>query len=90
MHSQADWSRMATQFQENLGAGWMKALESFQQLGGGTAAGTESDAATSRTTSKPTTNSSDDGVADDNIDLTIDLGLVKVTTTGSAGEGPTD
>ncbi len=40
MDSQADWMRAAGQFQENLGAGWKKALESFQQLGGGMAAGT--------------------------------------------------
>ncbi|MDH4375402.1 MAG: class I poly(R)-hydroxyalkanoic acid synthase [Ramlibacter sp.] len=39
MHSQADWAQLATQFQQNLGAGWMKALESFQQLGAGSAPG---------------------------------------------------
>ncbi len=40
MDSQADWMKAAGQFQENLGAGWKKALESFQQLGGGMAPGT--------------------------------------------------
>mgnify|MGYP002146557968 CR=1 FL=1 len=27
---QADWTRAANQFQQNLGAGWSKALEAFQ------------------------------------------------------------
>ena len=34
MDSQADWAQAASQFQQSLGEGWKKALESFQALGG--------------------------------------------------------
>jgi len=33
MHSQADWSSLAAQFQQDLGDGWKKAMESFQAMG---------------------------------------------------------
>ena len=36
MDSQADWTKVASQFQQNLGEGWKKALESFQAMSGGT------------------------------------------------------
>lgn len=39
MDSQADWAKAASQFQQSLGEGWKKALESFQSLGGSTPAG---------------------------------------------------
>jgi len=39
MDSQADWAKAASQFQQNLGEGWKKALESFQSMGGATAPG---------------------------------------------------
>ncbi len=39
MDSQADWAQAASQFQQSLGEGWKKALESFQSLGGATAPG---------------------------------------------------
>ena len=32
MHSQADWSRLAGQFQQDLGEGWKKAAESFEAM----------------------------------------------------------
>ncbi len=40
MDSRADWAQAASQFQQNLGEGWKKALESFQSMsnGGTTAA----------------------------------------------------
>ncbi|HSW20251.1 MAG TPA: class I poly(R)-hydroxyalkanoic acid synthase [Ramlibacter sp.] len=34
MDSRADWSQAANQFQQQMGEGWQKALESFQALGG--------------------------------------------------------
>ncbi len=39
MDSQADWAQAASQFQQSLGEGWKKALESFQSLGGTTGPG---------------------------------------------------
>jgi len=36
MDSQADWTKAASQFQQNLGEGWKKALESFQAMSSGT------------------------------------------------------
>ena len=36
MDSQADWTKVAGQFQQNLEEGWKKALESFQAMSGGT------------------------------------------------------
>ena len=39
MDSRTDWEQAASQFQQNLGEGWKKALESFQSMGtGGTGA----------------------------------------------------
>ncbi|MFD0666136.1 class I poly(R)-hydroxyalkanoic acid synthase [Ramlibacter sp. MAHUQ-53] len=35
MNFHADWAQAASQFQQNLGEGWKKALESFQAMGGG-------------------------------------------------------
>jgi len=39
MHSQADWSRMSAQLQQNLGDGWKKAIESFQAAAAGSLPG---------------------------------------------------
>ena len=36
MNSQGDWAQAASQFQQNLGEGWKKALESFQAMSTGT------------------------------------------------------
>ena len=38
MNFHADWAKAASQFQENLGEGWRKALESFQSMASGTGA----------------------------------------------------
>ena len=35
MDSRADWTQAASQFQQNLGEGWKKALESFQSMSSG-------------------------------------------------------
>ncbi|MEY4712884.1 MAG: hypothetical protein RIS88_2334, partial [Pseudomonadota bacterium] len=35
MDSRADWAQAASQFQQNLGEGWKKALESFQSMSTG-------------------------------------------------------
>ncbi len=39
MNSQADWGRLSAEFQQNLGEGWKKAMESFQAAASGVPAG---------------------------------------------------